>query len=139
MEHMQIVIVGCGNVGGNIARQLSKEGHNLTIVDINERNVRELSDEIDVVATRNPLVLYDIETLTTEIAIRENKKLDAVKRMKMTKESFVLVCETDDEKVYETLVEMREKMQETLDLCKEVVAKRTGFVISQNKVVLKRI
>ncbi|MCR5279623.1 MAG: NAD-binding protein, partial [Lachnospiraceae bacterium] len=45
---MQIVIVGCGNVGGNIARQLSKEGHNLTIVDINERNVRELSDEIDV-------------------------------------------------------------------------------------------
>ncbi len=45
---MQIIIVGCGNVGGNIARQLSKEGHNLTIVDINERSVRELSDEIDV-------------------------------------------------------------------------------------------
>ena len=45
---MQIVIVGCGNVGGNIARQLSKEGHNLTVVDTNERTVRELSDEIDI-------------------------------------------------------------------------------------------
>ncbi len=45
---MQIIIVGCGNVGGNIARQLSKEGHNLTIVDVNEKRVRELSDEVDV-------------------------------------------------------------------------------------------
>ncbi|MCR5310252.1 MAG: Trk system potassium transporter TrkA [Lachnospiraceae bacterium] len=45
---MQIIIVGCGNVGSSIARQLSKEGHNLTIVDVNERAVRELSDAIDV-------------------------------------------------------------------------------------------
>ncbi|MCR4728030.1 MAG: Trk system potassium transporter TrkA [Lachnospiraceae bacterium] len=45
---MQIIIVGCGNVGGSIARQLSKEGHNLTVIDTNERAVKELSDDIDV-------------------------------------------------------------------------------------------
>lgn len=45
---MQIVIVGCGNGGASIAKSLSKEGHNITVVDINERNVRDVSDEADM-------------------------------------------------------------------------------------------
>lgn len=44
---MQIIIVGCGNVGASIARSLSREHHNVTVVDVNERVVKELSDETD--------------------------------------------------------------------------------------------
>lgn len=45
---MQIVIVGCGNVGASIAKSLSKEGHNITVVDTNERAVRDITDEQDI-------------------------------------------------------------------------------------------
>lgn len=45
---MQIVIVGCGNVGSSIAKSLSREGHSVTVIDVNERNVRDLSDEFDL-------------------------------------------------------------------------------------------
>ena len=30
---MNIIIVGCGKVGSTLARQLSKEGHNISIID----------------------------------------------------------------------------------------------------------
>ena len=97
-----------------------------------------LADEIDVVATRNPLVLYDIDTLTDAVEIRENRKLEAVKSMKMTRDAFILSCETDDEELFEDLRKMADKMQRTLDYCREVTEKRTGFKISQKKVVLRR-
>lgn len=45
---MQIIIVGCGNVGSSIAKSLSREGHNVTVVDVNERQVRDLADETDL-------------------------------------------------------------------------------------------
>lgn len=45
---MKIIIVGCGNVGGTIARALVREGHDITVIDSNERAVRDLTGEIDV-------------------------------------------------------------------------------------------
>lgn len=45
---MRIIIVGCGNVGSAIAEQLSYEGHNITVVDVNEKLVNGVSDAYDV-------------------------------------------------------------------------------------------
>lgn len=45
---MKIVIVGCGNVGATIAKSLSREGHDITIVDVNQRAVHDVTDEIDI-------------------------------------------------------------------------------------------
>ncbi len=45
---MNIIIVGCGKVGSTLARQLSKEGHNISIIDINDRVVEEFSNTHDV-------------------------------------------------------------------------------------------
>ncbi|RKM61272.1 hypothetical protein D6855_05105 [Butyrivibrio sp. CB08] len=98
-----------------------------------------LSDEIDVVATRNPLVLYDIDLLTDEVEIVENKKLNAIKNMAMTGNAFVLSYESDEKEIEEGLKEMTGKMQKTLDYCRAVVDKRSDFTISQKKVILKRI
>ena len=45
---MNIIIVGCGKVGSTLARQLSKEGHNISIIDINDRVVEEFANTHDV-------------------------------------------------------------------------------------------
>ncbi len=95
-----------------------------------------LSDEIDVVATRNPLILFDLENIKEEISIIENKKLQAVKSMRMTGSAFVFSYTTDDQKVRESIFEMAEKMQSTLDYCREVVEKRTDFKVTQEKVLV---
>lgn len=45
---MQIIIVGCGNVGTTLTEQLSKEGHNVTIIDEREARVQSVSTSFDV-------------------------------------------------------------------------------------------
>lgn len=95
-----------------------------------------IADEIDVVATRSPAILYDLDMSVTEKDFRENKKLAAVKTMKTTSKAFVLTAITDDKEVKKSLVEMAGKMQDTLDYCRDVVEKRTDFVLSQKKIIL---
>lgn len=45
---MQIIIVGCGNVGTSLTEELSEEGHNITVVDINAGKVEEVANRCDV-------------------------------------------------------------------------------------------
>lgn len=45
---MKIIIVGCGNVGYTLAEQLSKENHDITVVDAQEKKVENVSDSCDV-------------------------------------------------------------------------------------------
>ena len=40
---MNIIIVGCGKVGSTLAGQLSQEGYNISIIDINEKGKIALS------------------------------------------------------------------------------------------------
>ena len=40
---MRIIIVGCGNVGATLAEQLSKEGHNITVIDTNDTKVQNIA------------------------------------------------------------------------------------------------
>lgn len=45
---MNIIIVGCGNVGATLAEQLSKEGHDIAIIDIKGQLVENLSNTFDI-------------------------------------------------------------------------------------------
>ncbi len=45
---MKIIIAGCGNVGMTLAEQLSKEGHDITVIDIREQVVGNISNTFDV-------------------------------------------------------------------------------------------
>ena len=45
---MQIIIVGCGNVGATLTEQLSKEGHNITVIDVDGRRVEAVTNQYDV-------------------------------------------------------------------------------------------
>lgn len=45
---MNIIIVGCGKIGENLAEQLSEPGNNITVVDLSPERVREVSERCDV-------------------------------------------------------------------------------------------
>lgn len=45
---MKIVILGAGEVGGNLAQNLSDEATDITVVDINADRLRELQDRLDI-------------------------------------------------------------------------------------------
>ncbi len=45
---MKIIIVGCGNVGATLAEQLSKEGHNITVIDEKEKVISDITNTYDV-------------------------------------------------------------------------------------------
>jgi hypothetical protein len=95
-----------------------------------------LADEIDVAATRNPTLLYDIESLKDETQIIENKKVRAVHRMEIREESFILYVDPSDREILRLLYGMAAKMQKTLDTCRAAVLGRTPHVITQQRVEL---
>ena len=45
---MKIIIVGCGKVGLTLATQLTKENHNVTVIDKSYNKLRRVADSIDV-------------------------------------------------------------------------------------------
>ncbi len=45
---MKIIIVGCGKVGCALAKQLSREKHNITVIDTNYSLVHTVSNSNDV-------------------------------------------------------------------------------------------
>jgi trk system potassium uptake protein TrkA len=47
---MKIIIIGAGEVGYNLARKLSKEGHDVVVVDHDPEKIRHLSETLDVQA-----------------------------------------------------------------------------------------
>lgn len=45
---MKIIIVGCGKVGGALAEQLDKEGHDIVVVDKKSAPLTALTDSLDI-------------------------------------------------------------------------------------------
>ena len=58
---MNIIIVGCGKVGSTLARQLSKEGHDISIIDINDKVVEEFANSNDVMGISGNGAAYSIQ------------------------------------------------------------------------------
>lgn len=50
---LKIIIVGCGKVGTNCQyEQLSKEGHDIIIIDKNAKKVQEIANIYDIMGIR---------------------------------------------------------------------------------------
>jgi trk/ktr system potassium uptake protein len=45
---MKVIVCGAGQVGSNIARQLAREGNDVTLIDQNSDLVKKIGDELDV-------------------------------------------------------------------------------------------
>ena len=58
---MKIIIVGCGKVGTTLAEELSKENHDITLIDIDGDTLQEISDSIDVMCVTGNGAVYQIQ------------------------------------------------------------------------------
>ena len=45
---LRIIIVGCGKVGRTLVEQLSKEGHEITVIDTDAEKVENITNTYDV-------------------------------------------------------------------------------------------
>ena len=61
---MKIIIVGCGKVGTTLAEELSKENHDITLIDIDGDTLQEISDSIDVMCVTGNGAVYQIQFLS---------------------------------------------------------------------------
>ena len=57
---MRIIIVGCGKVGSELAGQLSAAGHDLTLIDLSERRLDELSNTYDLATVKGSGTSYHV-------------------------------------------------------------------------------
>jgi hypothetical protein len=96
-----------------------------------------LSDEIDVVASRNPLLLYDIDALENATSIMEHLKHKVIRSLITTEDAFTMCVYTEDAELIKQIESMRDKMQRTLDYCRDVVEKRTKYRITQKHVEMR--
>lgn len=58
---MKIVVIGCGTIGGTIIEHVSKEGHNLVIIDDNKQRVEALIEHFDVLGVVGNGASLDIQ------------------------------------------------------------------------------
>ena len=72
---MNIIIVGCGKIGENLAEQLGSEGNNITVIDINENKVTELSSHCDCLGIVGNGATHEVQE---EAGIRDADLLIAV-------------------------------------------------------------
>lgn len=79
---MNIIVVGCGKVGQAIVQQLSDEGNDITVIDIDEKKVNEASRKYDVMgvigngATHNVQLEAGIEHTDLMIAVTASDELN---------------------------------------------------------------
>ncbi|MDO4804874.1 MAG: Trk system potassium transporter TrkA [Lachnospiraceae bacterium] len=75
---MNIIIVGCGKVGGTLAKQLSMEGHDITVMDKDAAKLRAMSSGYDVLALEGDASSYGdlkeagVETADILIAVTDS-------------------------------------------------------------------
>ena len=58
---MKIVVIGCGTIGGTIIEHVSKEGHNLVIIDDDKKRVESLIEHFDVLGVVGNGASLDIQ------------------------------------------------------------------------------
>ena len=58
---MKIIIVGCGKVGTTLAEELSKENHDITLIDCDEDTLQSISDSIDVMCVTGNGAVYQVQ------------------------------------------------------------------------------
>lgn len=96
-----------------------------------------LADELDIAADRNLQFVYDIDTIKNEFSKMEFRKHQAIKQLVIEEDAFIMFVDMSDDVVYQGVVELKGKLDQTLQTCREVVEKRTPYRITQREIVLK--
>lgn len=79
---MKIIVVGLGKVGQNLAGELSKEGNDITVIDMKEEVVQEFVNQFDIMglvgngASYSTLKEAEIESADLMIAVTDSDELN---------------------------------------------------------------
>ena len=60
-QGLNVIIIGCGKVGATLVEQLSREGHDITIIDQNRDLVQELSSLYDIMGIVGNGASYSVQ------------------------------------------------------------------------------
>lgn len=60
-QGLNIIIVGCGKVGAALIEQLSREGHDITVIDKDSEKVQEFSDLYDIMGLTGNGASYSVQ------------------------------------------------------------------------------
>ncbi len=60
-QGLKIIIVGCGKVGSTLIEQLSKEGHDITIIDQNPKKIQEITNQYDIMGLVGNGASYNVQ------------------------------------------------------------------------------
>ncbi len=81
---MNVIVVGAGEVGSYVAGRLSREGHNVSVVDVDAERLRQLAGDLDVLAVQgsgsHPSTLADAGLDRSEllVAVTSNDEVNLV-------------------------------------------------------------
>lgn len=56
---MKIVIAGAGRIGSAIVQELAQENHDITVIDIDEKRIKDISNNLDVQTLQGNAASYD--------------------------------------------------------------------------------
>ena len=96
-----------------------------------------LADEIDIAADRNPEIMFDTSTFTKQVDIDAFGTHESIRMVDVREDSIVLIVKPKEPRYEELIRKLAEKVQETLDYCREVTEKRSDIVITQKKVLIE--
>ena len=96
-----------------------------------------LADEIEVAASHNPVLLYDIEDIAENMPLLKQLESNVIKTLVTTDTSLLLYLSADMKEVPEEIEQMRKNMQRTLDYCRDLTEKRTPYLILQERVEIE--
>lgn len=94
-----------------------------------------LADEIDVAVDRNSLPMY--EKKYNSISDNKFNMHRAIHKISIEKEGFVMKIDVKgDMKLFNDIMQLKRKMEQTLSECRDVIHQRTSFVLSQKDIIV---
>ena len=100
--------------------------------------VLRLADEIDVASDRNPELLFDTSNITDERSILAFGTHESISRVDVTAYEIVLIVDYKSSEYVEPVEKLKDKIQATLDYCREVAEKKSDLTIWQKTVRIKK-
>ena len=101
--------------------------------------VIRLADEIDVGAGRNSELLFDSSKARGQNGTEAFGTHESIRRVEVTEDSIVLHTKPIAPEYRELIRLLADKVQDTLDYCREVASSRSDFRITQTDVIIKEI
>lgn len=141
-DTLSIVIVGCGKVGHTLTEQLVHEGHDITIVDTDDRVIRDMTEVFDVMgicgngASLNVLEEAGIEKADMIIAVTGSDELNLLCCLiaKKVGSAISAIARVRNPDYAEELVYLREQLGLSMIINPELeAAKQIARVLSRPK------